>query len=253
MKKNSYITLLSCALLLGTTGCSEQQIPLGYDSSPAIYFAWSSVRPADQRDSINHSFFLIQDPLQTRDTVWVQVNVLGSTAPVDRPFAVAQTNSGKANAALSGTHFLSFDDPFIKGKMMIPADSVRTTFPVVLFKDPSIALQSVRIEMEVVENEHFRPGIDAWRKFVVTTTSQAVKPSIWDTRWYSYFGLSWGTEKFRFIIAATGYTDWDVFPSDGAYVRWLEATAKQRFLEYNSAVPPNPPLMEADGTLVDFN
>jgi hypothetical protein len=251
MKKNIYNVLFLSALVFCIAACAEYQIPAGYDGSPAIYFSWDS-QAKEQHDSINHSFFLQKDYTQTTDTVWVKINVLGSAAPVNRPIAIVQTNTGKANAAVAGTHFLSFDDPWVKEKMMIPANSVQTSIPIVVRKDPSLDLHQVRLELSVVENEHFRPGIDAYRNFLVTTTAQAVNPSIWDSRWRYIFGPTWGTVKFRFMIDATGYLDWEIVPTDNGYLTWLQSTVLQKFAEYNLNHPDNP-LREANGDLVTFN
>ena len=250
MKKNIYNILFLSALLCCMAACTEYQMPRGYDGNPAVYFSWSSTSGA-QHDSINHSFFLLKDYTQTTDTVWVKVNLLGSTAPVDRPIAIVQTNTGKANAAVPGTHFLSFDNPWVKERMIIPADSVQMRLPIVIFKDGSLNTHTVRLELAVVENEYFRPGIEAYRNFVVTTTAQAVKPSLWDTRWRYQFGSTWGTVKFRFIIDATGYLDWDIYPTDNGYLTWLQNTTLQKFEEYKLSNPGNP-LKEANGDLVTF-
>ena len=248
MKKLKNIALFTFLLCI-VAGCVENKM-MEYEDAPAIYFHWSSERD-EQRDSIKHSFFLSKNLMQ--DTVWVRINVMGKTAPVDRPIAVVQTNANSANAAIAGTHYLSFDSPGIKEKMVIPANSVKTNIPIVFLRHSSLELQEVRLELEVAENDYFRLGINKWRKFAVTTTAKAVKPSVWDSRWRYYFGPTWGTVKFRFIIEATGYTDWENFPaSDMTYLSYMQTTVLQKFAEYNRDNPDNP-LREANGDLVMFN
>jgi len=245
MKKIENIALF--AFLLCIAGCVENKM-MEYGDDSAIYFHWNSGY-GQQHDSIKHSFFLSNN--LTQDTVWVRINAMGKTAPVDRPIAVVQTNADSVNAAIAGTHYLSFDSPGIKEKMVIPANKVQTSIPIVFLNHSSLELEEVRLELEVVENDYFRPGINKWRKFLVTTTAQAVKPSNWGTAWYRYFGATWGTVKFRFIIEATGYTDWDNPPIDISYLTYLQAVVNQKFLEYNHNNPDNP-LREANGDLVVF-
>jgi len=245
MKINKYISLF--ALLLCVAGCVENKM-LKYENDPAIYFAWSS-QAREQHDSINHSFFFIEHLKQ--DTVWVQVNAMGRTEPVNRPISIVQTNGNKPNAAIPGVHYVSFDTPSIREKMIIPANGVNTKIPIVLLQHSSLALQNVRLELAVEGNEYFRPGIDVWRNFLVTTTAQAVKPALWDTNWWRYFGATWGTVKFRFIINATGYTEWDTLPSDMGFLNYLQGVVLQKFQEYNRDNPENP-LKEANDELVKF-
>ena len=55
----------------------------------------------------------------------------------------------------------------------------------------------------------------------------------------------------KFIIQHTGYTDWEVIPSDGAYIGYMSSKVQNAFQQYNLE-NPNKPLIEADGTLVSF-
>jgi len=253
MKKIVNITLFAF-LFLGlfcTTSCDDNKMPR-YENDPAIYFDWSvtTARLNYQRDSIKHSFFFDKNLMQ--DTVWVRVNAMGLTSSVNRSIAIVQTNVGKPNAAVSGKHFAPFDSPGIKEKMIMPANAVNVLIPIVFFRHADLELGEVRLELEVAANEHFRPGIDRQRKFLVASTAQAVKPSRWDTTWRHFFGPTWGTEKFRFIIEVTGFTDWENPPSDMGYIDWMRNMVLQRFAEYNRD-NPNDPLKEANGDFVTFN
>jgi hypothetical protein len=243
--KNIFIT--SLVLLLGMAGCSEYQMTK-YEDDPAIYFHWSRNYQDWQLDSINFSFFTTKYFIE--DTVWVRVNAMGQTAPVDRPISIVQTNTSKPGAAVSGTHFLSFDNAWIKEKWVIPANETSARIPIVLFNHADLTLQEVRLELAIAQNNHFRPGINHLRNFIVTSTAQAVKPSTWDTYWHTYFGATFGTVKFRFMIDATGYFDWETRPLSD-YTLYLRDMTRQKFQEYNLNNPGNP-LREANGDLVIF-
>lgn len=245
----TYSILASLILLFS---CQEQDI-MTYENDPAIYFANESLDAyyESQHDSINHSFFIYGEDV-IRDTIHILIRTMGMPTDYDRPVNLVQTNIGQPNAAIAGTHFIPLDDPTVKDSMCIPAGQVSQFIPIIVLRDKSLASEEVRLDLSLEANEYFRQGIDAWRKFFVTTTDQAVKPSNWDRTWQYIFGASWGTEKMRFIIQSTGYTDFENPPSDSGYRNWLGDTAKQALLDYNAA-HPDAPLYEADGTPVSFD
>lgn len=242
MKKD--IIIYSLLLLLAFTSC-EQNAMGTYENDPAIYFAHETY---GQQDSISHTFFYYDEDVKC-DTVHVKICTMGMPVNYDRPIKLEQTNLNKPDAAVPGKHFVAFDDPLIIDSICIPAGEVTADIPIVFLRDASLKTQTVRLELAVVGNEYFRPGIDEWRNFIVKTTDSTVKPTNWDTRWKYYFGVTWGPVKMKFIIDCTGYTDFDNTPSDFGYLSWLKATAQQALIEYNAA-HPDAPLAEADGTLV---
>lgn len=250
-----YIGAFLVALV--ATSCTENNME-EYENDPAIYFLNGSVYNDDgtvssgklQKDSVNQSFF-VYDSDKMRDTVYVFVKTMGKVSSTDRPIALVQTNTGD-DAAVPGTHYVPLDDPEVTKHMYVPAGKVYAKIPIILLRDKSLQTSQKRLELEVAKNECFRPGIDAWRKFVITTTDLAVKPAMWDSRWRYYFGPTFGSVKLKFIINATGYTDFDNLPSDYSYITWLKTTVQQAFFDYNKAHPDDP-LKEADGTLVTFD
>jgi hypothetical protein len=252
--KNIIITALAVALV-GLAGCDQNRMT-EYENSPGIYFYWDQQFDS-QHDSINHSFFLRPSSL-THDTVWVEVMTMGYTADEDRPVSIVQTNAGKPDAAVAGTHYVAFDTPDLARRMVVPAGEVKGRIPVVVIKDESLDTKKVRLELAVADNGHFRPGIDRWRKFLVTTTSMTEKPNLWDKFWSHHFGPTWGIVKFRFIIEATGYLDWETAPADDGFTESMKTAVAQRFVEYNrdhyTDDPNDPyyPLKEANEDLVVF-
>ena len=252
--KTTTLYIAASLALLSVTGCTENEME-GFSESPSVYFMNGSMRDESgayitQDDSVNQSFFIYGDDV-TRDTVYIIVNAMGGPANVDRPIALEQTNAGKPDAAVVGVHYIGFDNAEVKDSVCIPAGKVYARVPVILLRDKSLQTQQKRLELRVKQNEYFRPGIDEFRQFIVTTTDLAVKPTYWDTRWKYYFGPTFGSVKLKFIINATGYTDFDNIPSDYSYLTWLKTTVQQAFFDYNKA-HPNDPLKEADGTLVTF-
>lgn len=237
-----YIFLLGCL-----AGCREY-IAQEYENDPRLYFYNTNY---GQHDSIAQTFFLLPEE-QMRDTVWVDIRTMGYPADYDRQIVLKQTNTDSLGAAIVGTHYIAFDDPQVRERMIIPAGEIKAMIPVILLKDKSILASKVRLELAFGEMEYFCPGIDEWNKFVITSTAAAVKPDNWDTSWIGTFG-AWGSEKMKFIIDYVGYTEFDQKPSDAGYLNFLKAKAKQKLFEFNHQ-PDNPkaPLREADGTFVEF-
>ena len=247
MKKHILLYNLFAALL-ACMSCQEQDM-MHYEDTPAIYFANNEA--IDQRDSISYTFFTAAANVKL-DTVRVLICAMGVPVDYDRPIMLLQTNTGEPDAAIAGTHYVPFDDPALIDSFCIPAGEVQHFIPIVVIRDKSLATEEVRLEMELKSNEHFRPGIDAWRHFLVKATDTASKPTNWDTTWKYHFGASWGPEKMRFIIQYTGFSDFDNPPSDYSYLSYLGNTAKQALIDYNAA-HPNDPLCEADGTPISFD
>ncbi len=243
MNKFKFIILITIALIAAS--CSQFDA-IEYENDPAIYFANEQ---NGQRDSLNHSFFIV--PGDGPDTVYLDIRTMGYLSNIDRTIKIIQTNAGDENAAIAGVHYVPFDDPKVSKYFIIPANSAKMNVPIILLRDESLNLKQVRLELAVAENENFRPGIERWRNFVIKTTAQATKPTKWDSRWKYHFGASWGSVKMKFIIDHTGYTEWDIVPSDYGYLTFLRSKVLDAFQQYNQNNPDNP-LKEADGTLVSF-
>lgn len=246
MNKTYIFSILLSGLLFIITSCEENKMA-EYKNEPALYFENTTY---GQKDSINHSFFIYNDDI-TFDTVWVVICTMGFPADYDRPVNLIQTNLNDEDAAIPDIHFIAFNNPDIQKYICVPSNQVRAKIPIVFLRDKSIASKKVRLELTIGSNEYFRPGINEWTNFVITTTDMAVKPTNWDTLWAPYMG-SWGSTKMKLIINSTGFTDFDNRPSDISYLKWLAATAKQALIDYN-AEHPDSPLCEADGSPVTFD
>lgn len=256
--KKVLLNIIAVITISAISGCTENEMK-SYVNDPAIYFLNGRIYNDDgtqsitqtQKDSINQSFFIYNDDV-TKETVYVFVKTMGEVADYDRPISLVQTNTGNEDAAMPGVHYVAFDNPEISKNMCIPAGKTYAKIPITLLRDKSLQTDEKRLELTIGKNEYFRPGINQYRNFIITTTDLATKPAMWDTRWRLFFGSTFGSVKFRFIINATGYTDFDTFPTDYSYLTWLKTTVQQAFFDYNKAHPDSP-LSEADGTLVTFD
>ena len=77
-------------------------MPLTYEGKDAVYiYSTNHTRTTEQ------TFFLIPES-QERDTIWIQVQLMGKVASKKRPFVLKQINVAEDNAAISGIHYVSF-------------------------------------------------------------------------------------------------------------------------------------------------
>lgn len=252
MKKNIFYIL--AVLLLGTAGC-EQQSVYKYENDPRLYFFngvdYSQTPTLRQNDSIAQSFFILPED-QLQDTVWIVVETMGLVAEQPRPFTLVQTNVGETNAAVAGTHFMAFDSEEMKKNMMIPVGSVRYYMPLIVLRgDPLMETSVLRLKLKIVENAHFKVGIEKQTELLVKMTAMPERPSNWSS-WTYTFG-TWGPKKMWFLVHKMGITDF-TFPDDYAYSTYLNSLFIEKLAEYN-ANPDNPdvPLTEANGTPVSYD
>lgn len=237
-------------LLLVTASCKENEA-FFYENDPAIYFANEPKVNNGQLDSIPYSFFVAPNSV-VDDTVHVKVCLSGLLADYDRSIKLVQTNVGEEDAAIPGVHFIAFDDPSVVDSVCMPRGKAVAYIPVVLLRDVSLKSKEKRLKLSVEQNEHFRPGVNDLRTFTVIIADFTIKPKLWDSVWKYYFGPTFGSEKLRFIIQVTGFTDFDEYPTDFQLGNHLSTVFQQKLAEYNEA-HPDTPLAESDGTLVGFN
>jgi hypothetical protein len=235
MKKYIYFLLA----LVVMSSCSQQD-SISYEDNPAIYFA---------NDDINYSFFYAESVSSQAD-VYVTVHAMGKASNVDRTFSLEQTDVDAKDAAQSGVQYLSLSSDEMKKRMVIPAGKNEIKLAITLLKDASLDLKAVKLTLKVKENDNFKVGVIESDTTNIVFTSQATKPANWKD-WYYAFGTSWGSVKMRFIIDNTGITNFNTVPSDINYLIYLNDKLKQKIYEYNTA-HPTAPLVEADGTLVEF-
>lgn len=210
-------------------GCSQHDALL-FESEPQVCF-YRGEDGYGQQDSLLHSFFAVPAG-QDRDTVWVELALVGFPTDEARPVKIVQTNTGAPDAAVAGTHFVALDDPEMAGRIVIGANQVRTKIPIVLLRDESLKVGKKRLELTVLANDYFKPGIDADRNFMVQTTELSEQPDNWDSDWLKYFG-EWSSVKMQFIGQYLGLDDFEEEYMT-AYKTYLRLKAHTKLNEYNT-------------------
>jgi hypothetical protein len=245
------IKIIYISLLILSVGalfsCQEKEIDR-YENDPRLYFFRSSYVQG-QRDSISASFFILGN-LASRDTVYLEIRTMGMPSTERRFFKVEQMNVGEAHAAISGKHFVAFDDEVYKSLWVVEPGEITATLPIILLRDASLKSEEVRLEITFAENEYFKSGIINNSRFVIKISDYATKPATWDG-WY-VLG-AWGPQKMLFLIQYVGIDfndDPTKYTADYNYLMYLMGLANEALANYTAS--HDKPLQEEDGTLVSF-
>lgn len=227
-----YILLLGVGLSL--YACEEKVVML-YENKPGLYFYegddWT--HNVHQYDSIVYSFY-IKETSRERDTLYLRICTMGIPSGEPRPIRLIQTNTGAADAAVAGTHYVAFDDPEVAAQMVIPAHAVMADIPFIVLRDPSMKTREFRINLEIAENEAFGVGLDAQKSFLLKVSDVTAPPANWSS-WQYYLG-DWGPAKMRFLIDYVGLSDFDKFSQfSQSELEYYKMKANQKLNEYNDA------------------
>lgn len=236
--------------VLALVACKEKEIETFEDESSLFFFRNiynTNSKDVLQHDSTSYSFFL-GGSIQM-DTIWLDVLLTGTPASMDRPFLIVQSNAGESGAAIAGVHYVAFDNSYVASQMVMPANQVVATIPIIMTRTSEMDTEEFRLDLEIMPNAYFVQGIKDRTKYTVKITAKATKPANWDApnNYKATFG-EWGQEKMRFIIEYVGYNTFDeVLITDYRY--YLQLKAREKLAEYEAT---NGPIYEADGTRVEF-
>lgn len=196
--------------LLWSTGCKKENISAEGTYQDAVYFAHSSY---DQNiDSLSFSFISLPDSVKL-DTVWLPVRIAGKTTSRDRQITLTVVDT--ATTATAGTHYKLLD-------YHLPKDSFNTNLGIVLYRTADLQDTVVQLTVQLQPNSDFpvqvKDTTSANGRLVtdnvyrIRFSDQLIKPTNWDSFLVYLFG-TYSKVKYRFIIEATGRTD---FPISGA-------------------------------------
>lgn len=186
-----------------------------------------------------------------RDTLWFDVETMGGLSDKDRAVKLVQIPSDEQNA-ISGVHFVPFDDADFQKNCVIPAGKSQAKIPVVLLRDVSLQEQQAILKFAIGENENFKPGYNGLESRIIVMKDYLTKPAKWT-------GLgAYGRVKHRLLIDWTGQPWDDAFMAnllkDQGYFRYMQSFAITKLKEENSkrTAAGLPKYQEADGTVVSF-
>lgn len=192
--------------------CSKNE-QLMYNEAPSIY-VYNNV------DSSVFTFATV--PVNVvEDTINVEFRIIGTPSSADRTIKLEPRAGATAKA---GYHYKV-------GPAIVKANADSTIVPIYLYRRAGLKDSTVSVILDVKENEDFKLGYLGRLRYKVSISDILSKPTIWDSAWSPYFG-SYSQVKFRFLLEATGRTEWNSFPFP-ADSRFMSQRAKNALLLYN--------------------
>lgn len=264
MFKIRYAFLIAFGWLLACFQACKQEY-LIYDTEAGINFYFPQAT-----DTLVHYSFVYAGSETEYDTVWIQVETIGNLDNSARSVRLNQYETG-ANDAVSGIHYVPFDDIDLQDRLIVPANAPRASLPIILKRDPSLKTGTYILALELVPNEQFKFVNYKRHKMKIQMTDQLAKPNNW-AYMANYVLGTYGPVKHQWLIDHTehrwdddflanelGFTSSSSYPGtnanyDSPYISYFIGKIRALFAAYaqERADQGLEPLAEADGTLVSF-
>lgn len=233
---------LFIVLLCPFASCKKSSLIM-YQDDPRVYFY--KYGRASNQDILPYSF-AFKDVNIVKDTVYLQLRIMGDTTNYDREVNIMVDDSSTAVE----------NEDFAFGPKIIHAGLFADSIPVYLFKTPKMDTSVLNLNMTIGESKDFKPGYvdNGWDltatgsrlNFAITITNQLQKPTIWDNQLVRYFG-TYSRVKFQFIIVVSGISDWSSAPYP-ATLTFVVQQVKAELLQYQA--DNGHPLLDENGNEV---
>lgn len=241
MMKNLLYFLVGISLFASCKKTTD----LMYKSDPRVYF-YKYGRTPDQ-DSTNYNFSY-QDVSVVKDTIYVQLRIMGDATNYDREVNILVDDSSTAVE----------NQDFAFGPKIIHAGAYADSIPVYLFKTAKMESGELHLNMTIGTSKDFKPGYtdNSWDltaggsrlNFAINITNQLTKPAFWDNSLAYFFG-TYSQVKFQYIIVVSGITDWSSSPYP-ATTTYIVQQVKAALLQYEQ--DNGHPLLDENGNEVTF-
>lgn len=230
-------------ILLITLGSCVKDTPR-FANDAGVYINKESMD--SYKDSITYSFAVKPDALM-QDTVFLPIRITGLPAKNDRRIPLTAVKD--STTAVEGQHY---ELPVC----LIKADSFTARFAVVIKRRPELKDREVRLLLQVAPNQDFplsitRLAAGANPYYLVRLNDKLTKPDKWESpgSWLQTFFGNYSETKFKFIIQATGRSNWPPRGRDG-----IGAPKLNDMYNYSSMVHEALRLYEAaNGPMIDEN
>ena len=212
--KNIRKLLLAAFITLILASCAKDEELLFNDKS-SIY--------VEYQDSTDYTFATSPATI-VKDSIMLSFRISGTASTSDRTFNVVPV---AGTTAKLGYHYSL-------GPLVIKANEYKAIVPIYLYRKAGLKDSLLKVILEVQENDNFQQGLEKRLRYKFTLSDIFSKPTNWETVWLSYFG-GYSEVKFRFLLGATGKTDWNSYPLPQDS-RVLSQIARNALLEYNQTV-----------------
>ncbi len=230
--KNSILYLWGTGLLaVAVAGCSEKDIMIYEDETPAVYFEMLAADGVSLRDSLVFSFPITDEPTHRLD---LRVRLLGFAADRDRTINVG-VHAGETTA-VAGTHY---DLP---ESVTLPAGAYETTIPVTLRRE-GLKDKEVRLVVALQPNADFALGFTRGHEAILRWGDKYIKPDNWDSTVYKNCFGDFTEKKYGIILSVCGIEELPL-PSDISTLGYYNRKVRE-YLSEN-------PQYEDDGTPISI-
>jgi hypothetical protein len=177
------------------------------------------------RDTTSIAYTFVYEPEPVRqDTVFIKLNTIGDVANYNRevqliqipeytysyvpnaqdPKIIDTIKTEMPNKAVPGKHYVPFDDPSLKNRMVVQADSVTALIPVILLRDPSLKNETCRLRVQLAASPDFGLGEVKAREITILFSDRLERFYSWrvdnyQASAYNTFG-KYSINKHQFMI-----------------------------------------------------
>ncbi|MCJ8209209.1 DUF4843 domain-containing protein [Mucilaginibacter sp. RS28] len=233
-----YLTILM--LLVFALGCKKSDI-LTYHGADGISFY---ITYFENPDSINYSFAL-QPTQKQRDTVLLNMRLVGKISANARTFKLRATDSSTARNNID----------YILPDMKLPANQMFVKYPLIVLNSPEMKTKSFKLLLEVAPGAELvagAPGIATdlsanLKRMKVNITGQLIKPDYWENVQFVFGTFS--VTKFQFMIKTSGLTNFSPAVIGLGEIFRLQVTFRNALTAYEKV---NGPLIDESGNRVIF-
>lgn len=231
MKKSALYLLGAGLLAVAGSSCSEKDIMIYEDETPAVYFEMLAADGTSLRDSLVFSFPITEEPTHQLD---LRVRIIGFAADRERTINVG-VNAAESTAE-AGTHY---DLP---GSVTIPAGAYETTIPVTLRRE-GLKDKEVRLVVALQPNADFSLGFTRGHEAILRWGDKYIKPDNWDSTVYKDCWGEFTEKKYSIILSVCGIEELPL-PSDISTLGYYNRKVRE-YLSEN-------PQYEPDGTPISI-
>ena len=203
MKKfNFYILMVMAGLMATLSGCKKEPL-LPYTGGDRVCF---------QTHAANYSFFEKSVAEYPTNSVRLKLYIMGFSKPYDRTVTGAALDDDPNTPEAQRLTTAAPSDYRILGGV-IPANSVEGWFDIELINQDKLAIETLRLNLAITENEHFLPGLKENYTYRLTWSQRLLQPRTW-SRMALRLCATYSSQVYRIYIMLTGLTEMCMTDSD---------------------------------------
>lgn len=247
MKKSNLLLIAALAIMSLDSCKSDMDF---YDTKQE----WLAFRFYSGQDSIARKTFMYDSDDITRDTLYIDLHLIGYLTDYDRPVKLMQVDVENEVNAVPGVHYVPFDNEEYSSQLVVKANDGTPQIPIIVLRDSAMKRDDHVLRLTILENEYFKPWNaenEIYKTIVIT--DKLTRPEAWS----AFFFGKWGPVKHQFLIDNFPSITWDndlfeLLENDYAYGYYLQAEAQERLAEVNAEREANGegPLRERDGSII---